>query len=315
MYVNDFFRSIIRKKNYTAIVYLMMNVALISMFIYLFLPGPYTAGMSEEWTDAYRCGYSILCGIVVYTVSVAIALSPLGESILRFQHKCHPVEREDYKRRILPLFNEVYAGAKREDPSIADGVELYMSEMDGSNAYAMGRKTICITRGLLNEREDVIKAVLAHEFGHLSNKDTDLILVISIGNFVITGAMIFVRLVLIIIGILLALFSALIGGSEGKFGVVIGSLMALVSTGIMTAMMWIWTKLGLLLVAQTGRECEFEADAFARRLGYGFGLCLYLDSGKESSPEGIFAALSSMCPISDERIARLIAQGVRYSRY
>lgn len=315
MYVNDFFRSIIRKKNYTAIIYLMLNVALISMFIYLFLPGTYPVGMTEAWADVYRWGNSVLCGIAVYAVSVAIALSPFGESILRFQHKCHAIEREDYRRRIMSLFNEVYAGAKREDLSIADGIELYMCEMAGSNAYAMGRKTICITRGLLNEKDDVIKAVLAHEFGHLSNKDTDLILVISIGNFVITGAMIFIRLVLIVIGIFLAIFSALIGGSEGKCGVIIGSFMALISTGVMTAMMWIWTKLGLLLVAQTGRECEFEADSFARRLGYGVGLCLYLDSGRESRPQGIFAALSSMHPVSDERIARLIAQGVRYSRY
>ena len=315
MYINDFFRCIIRKKNYAAIIYLMLNVALISMFIYLFLPGPYTIETSEEWAVAYRWGYSVLCGIAVYTVTVSIALSPFGESVLRFQHKCHTIEREDYKRRILPLFDEVYAGAKRENPSIAEGVELYMCEMAGSNAYAMGRKTICITRGLLNEKEDVIKAVLAHEFGHLSNKDTDLILVISIGNFVITGAMIFIRLVIVVIGIFLAIFSALIGGSEGKCGVVVGSLMALISTGLMTAMMWIWTKLGLLLVAQTGRECEFEADSFARRLGYGLGLCLYLDSGRERRPQGIFAALSSMHPVNDERIARLIAQGVRYSRY
>ena len=290
MYVNDFFGSIIRKKNYTS-------------------------GISEKWVVVYRGVYSILCGIAVYTVSVAIALSPFGESVLRFQHKCHAIEREDYRRRVMPLFNEVYTGAKREEPSIADGVGLYMCEMDGSNAYAIGRKTICITKGLLNERDEVIKAVLAHEFGHLSNKDTDLILVISVGNFVITGVMVFIRLVLIIAGILLAIISLLIGGSEGRLGIIIGSLTALVSTGIMTALMWIWTKVGLLLVVQTGRECEFEADAFARRLGYGLGLCMYLDSGKESIPKGIFAALSTRHPVNDERIARLIAQGVRYSRY
>ena len=215
----------------------------------------------------------------------------------------------------MPLFNEVYARAKQQDPYITDGVELYMTDMDGTNAYALGRKTICVTRALLDESDDVIKAVLAHEFGHLSNKDTDLILVISIGNFVITGAMIVVRVILVVFGIFLALLGLLMGGSEGKFGVVMGSLTALISTGLHTGMLWLWTKLGLFLVCHTGRESEFAADAFACRLGYGYGLCIFLDKGISCRPKGIFAALSSMHPMNDERIARIMAQGVRYGRY
>lgn len=215
----------------------------------------------------------------------------------------------------MPLFNEVYARAKQQDPYIADGVELYMSDMDGVNAYALGRKTICISRGLLDESEDVIKGVLAHEFGHLSNKDTDLILVISIGNFMITGAMIVVRMILIVFGVFLAVLGLLMGGDEGKIGVVMGSLTALISTGLLTGMLWLWTKLGLFLVCHTGRESEFEADVFACRLGYGYGLCLFLDKGISCRPKGIFAALSSMHPMNDVRISRIIAQGVRYGRY
>lgn len=33
--------------------------------------------------------------------------------------------------------------------------------------------------------ESQIKATLAHEFGHLAHKDTDLILVVSVGNLIV----------------------------------------------------------------------------------------------------------------------------------
>ncbi|MFQ6860984.1 MAG: M48 family metalloprotease [Beduini sp.] len=45
-----------------------------------------------------------------------------------------------------------------------------MLDDDGANAFAKGRRTICITREMLNAPVKEIKAVLGHEFGHLAHK-------------------------------------------------------------------------------------------------------------------------------------------------
>jgi heat shock protein HtpX len=58
--------------------------------------------------------------------------------------------------------------------SVPTDVQLYLNESQCSNAFAIGRKAICLTKGLLNCSDYQIKAVLGHEFGHLANKDTDI---------------------------------------------------------------------------------------------------------------------------------------------
>lgn len=70
--------------------------------------------------------------------------------------------------RLEPLFYEVYQKAKMQEPLISDSVRLYMNEDESENAFATGRRTICVTRGLLNLSDEAIKATLGHEFGHLA---------------------------------------------------------------------------------------------------------------------------------------------------
>ena len=65
MYIVDFLKSLMRKANIPLIVYLVLNVFLISWII---------SALFEvtEWAG-------ILGGIVLYIISLTIALSPLGE--------------------------------------------------------------------------------------------------------------------------------------------------------------------------------------------------------------------------------------------
>ena len=69
-----------------------------------------------------------------------------------------------------------------------------MNDDKSANAFATGRKTICITEGLLRMPPEQIKAALAHEFGHIAHKDTDLILFVTIGNMIITTVLLLLRL-------------------------------------------------------------------------------------------------------------------------
>lgn len=205
----------------------------------------------------------------------------------------------------MPLFNTVYAQVKEANPSIPDGVQLYISEDEFPNAFATGRKTICVTRGFLTKSPEEIKAVLAHEFGHLAHKDTDIILFVSVGNLIVMFAVAMFR------AVFFALYK-LTHWSYSNSNNVNGYKMAdntthlyKFFTAIIAAIMWVWTKIGVFLVMKSSRDNEFEADQFAYQLGYGPALCSVLTSISSNGAKGLFASLMSSHPDSAVRIERL----------
>lgn len=114
---------------------------------------------------------SHLLGALVYAVILVLSLSPFGEWILRLQNGCEKITRKEHLDRLMPLFSEVYQKSKARHPEIPSDVQLYIVDSDMPNAFATDRKTVCITRGLLRYPDQQIKAILAHEFGHLAHKD------------------------------------------------------------------------------------------------------------------------------------------------
>ncbi|MFA9558109.1 zinc metalloprotease HtpX [Evansella sp. AB-rgal1] len=240
---------------------------------------------------------NVVMGLIIYLISLTIALSPIGEWILRLQTGCKPLVRKDHLARLMPLFEEVHAKAKELDPSIPDDVKLFISNDKEPNAFATGRKTICLTKGFLEYDDEQIKATLAHEFGHLSNKDTDLILVVTVGNLIVSVLFILYRFFFLVI-------AGFVGGATRGLG---GILVAIFVDLILVGMMWLWTKLGTALVMHSSRQNEFNADAFAYHSGYGPALIGVLDSFHEHEvhTKGLWANLVSSHPDSDLRIAKL----------
>ncbi|MEH7442657.1 zinc metalloprotease HtpX [Bacillus sp. JJ1122] len=275
MYIVDFARRLFRKGNIGIIIYLILNTLLvISLF-------------NELWI-----------GLLMYAISLTLALSPFGEWLLRVQQGCKPLSRQEHIERLLPLFNEVYAQAKKLDPSISGNVKLFISKDNNANAFATGRKTICLTKGLLSFSDEEIKATLAHEFGHLSNKDTDLILIVSVGNMIVTGMFVIYRFFFYIAGIMMSIINR-------SFGTLVITFFVDV---ILVAMMWLWTKFGTLLVMNSVRKNEYEADYFAHQLGYRDSLIRVLDKFDEmdnSELKGLWANLVSTHPDPDMRIGKL----------
>lgn len=239
----------------------------------------------------------IFFGILAYMISLVIALSPVGEWILRLQMGCKKIERLDHKARLEPLFNEVLAKAKKISPSIPNDVELFINNDQTPNAFATGRKTICLTQGILNLSDEQIKAIFAHELGHLGNKDTDFILMITIGNFIVTGIFIVYRFIVTLLGITISF------ASESFGGLILTFLIDLVLIGAMA----LWTKLGVLLVMHSSRQNEYEADKFAHNCGYGNNLIEVLEEfkGISYSTKGLWANLAASHPEPDSRIAKL----------
>ena len=288
MYIVDFFKRITRKSNIPILIYLVLNIFVIA----LILQSLFYASFAE----------SLLIGLVLYAFSMTIALSPIGEWILRIQTGCHKIKRVEQLDFIKPIFDEVYEKAKNLDPSIPDDVHLFINGDENPNAFATGRKTICITEGMLRQPKEQIKAALAHEFGHLAHKDTDLILVVTIGNFFVTAIITIIKLILIGINLVVSL------AGEG----IAGAISSVLTVIFVDALMWVWTKIGTALVMKSTRSNEYEADEFSFKLGYGDSLCAFLDSFGHSGTKGLFATLESSHPDKNDRIARMQELGSSY---
>lgn len=294
-YIVDFVKNLGHRKNIFAVIYLVLNVLIITLLLNLFEPNPWLC---------------VLYGLLIYGVTATLALSPLGEWLFRMLNGCKMIEDPAILNRMQPLFEEVKHCAKTRhaDFKINDGISLYISDDDDINAFAMGRRTVCVTRGLLNLSDEQIKGVLGHEFGHLATHDTDLILLITVGNFIISAIVTVIRVLLAFYNMVLQIIAAAIGDS-GALIDLMRALSSLIYTVCINGLMWLWTQLGILLVMKSSREAEYEADAFACDLGYSEGLLSFfrvLQSCRSSSKDNsIFAALSASHPSTDKRIARI----------
>ena len=301
MYLVDFFKRTMRKSNIPVFIYLVLNIFVIALILSLVIDN----GNIPFWK-------ALLIGIVLYFVSLLIALSPIGEWILRLQTGCKKIQNDEQRNFIEPIFREVYDKARAQDPSISDKIKIYMNHDEAPNAFATGRKTICVTEGMLSMPVEQIKATLGHEFGHLAHKDTDLILVVAVGNLIVSAFILLFRLAIDLVHLLFVFSSVFVGGSDGAFGALISTVYHLAMTAVVVGLTWIWTKIGVLLVMKSSRANEYEADEFSFRLGYGNELCVLLNSFSGTNANGLFANLVSSHPDKDDRIARLQELGATY---
>lgn len=292
-YFADFFVRMKRRSNYPVLIYMLLNTYIIGEIFSGVFGMPF-------WT-AY------LVGLVIYGISLMLALSPLGEWYLRWEAGCKKIKRKEFIDRLEPLFYSVYEKAKKQDPSISDEVQFYMSEDPSPNAFATGRKTVCITKGLLSLDDAQIKGILGHEFGHLAHKDTDLVLLVYVGNMIFNAIIMIINVVVLIV---MAIGMGTFIRSE-KLSALLTHLLYTVTVGFL---LWIWAKIGLWLTMKTSRNNEYEADEFSFELGYGNGLCSGLEAiASGGAPDkGLFAGLAASHPDTDDRIARLQSLGCNY---
>lgn len=279
MYVIDFMKRLFKKNNVGTIIYLCMN-----MVMYIALMG------------GFALPEMIPMAIFLYLICLTIALSPVGEFVLRLQCGCKKIKKEKYKNRLEPLFNEAYRRAKQLDPTISDNVRLFMSKSMVPNAFAVGRKTVCVTRGLCELEDTQILGILGHEFGHIANKDTDMLLVINVSNFLLTAVFFIVRIIVSFVVILA-------GGEERPVGSILASFFIDL---LLVWLMSLWTKLGNLFHMKSSRMNEYRADAFSCECGFSQNLysALYVleQSFGDKEEKSVFAALGASHPDTADRL-------------
>ena len=267
---------IFRLSNLGTLIFFLLNIGLI-----LALFSPY--GFTPE---------VVVPLIVCYIVTVLISLSPVGEWTLA-----------------VPLLEIVFEQAKERTPSMVNSIRLKIIHDHSPNAFAIGRRTICVTDGLLNLTDEEIMAVFAHEVGHIAYQHSTIHLLIGGGNLFISG---FLLLVKVVCWIITGIF-ALIGISTRNFW---SGLFITLFGSLSTILIWLWTKFCMLFLMWSMRQNEFVADEYAYKLGYGEILASVLDRHICSAPNnGLLKALYATHPHSDDRVARLQDLGSNYLRY
>lgn len=276
-YILDFLKTLMNVRKIPIIIYLLFDVlfAFVGFMILFGFFASFFASNSGSGVSEATTVWAVIISIVVYVGAMILSLSPIGEWFLRWKLKCDDIEEQEILNRVLPLFNEVYSKAKNLIPSLSEDIKLFIQENseDEVNAFAVGRRSICITRGLLNLSDEQIKAILAHEFGHLAHKDTDLNLVVNVANMFINLILTVFWVILLvykIICVVLSFFMRLAGESAGAAtGKIFELIFAFLAFVLINVIRYLWNMLGNLLIKFASRGSEFDADEFAFNLGYG----------------------------------------------
>lgn len=236
--------------------------------------------------------------LFIYGISITIALSPVGEMLLRFIEKVRPVSTREEKEYLLPIFEEVYENAKQKDTRLSNNIKLYIIDNMYVNAFAIGRNTIAVTIGAINTfSQDELKGVLAHEFGHISNGDTKALLLSTIGNGIFSILVVLLRIVMLIMEVIFSLIK-----------IPFLDVFAIFARFIFDIGVIAFSYLSQVLLSSNSRQNELWADRFAFEIGFGEELVssLYILQ-KISLPSNIslLDRLKASHPNTAKRIAQL----------
>lgn len=248
-------------------------------------------------------GLSFLFTAIIYGISVSIALSPMGEAIARLLEGVKPIQTQEDKDYLLPIFNEVYQEALEYTPSLNKDIQLYIADTMAVNAFAMGSKTIAVTKGAIYtfSREE-LKGILGHEFGHIVNGDTKALLLTLVGNG-------FFTVIIFILRLLARIIEAILIAISGKdIVMVVVTLVMKLSRMAIDLYIFLFVLMGDMILALNSRHSEYLADEYAFLIGYGTELkqSLYiLNKLAMPAKTTLIERLKSSHPYTTARIERL----------
>lgn len=243
---------------------------------------------------------SFIVAFIFYALSVIISLSPTAEKLLRFINGIRPIETNEEREYLLPIYKEVLQKmTQRRAGNILyiSKIELCIIDKMEVNACAVGRGTVAITKGAIKAfDEEQLKGIIAHEIAHIKNRDT------ITNMFILVGSGYFYLAVMLLKSILLFLdkFSQNTSSENNK-----SSYSAL--QGFIKILIFIFTIIMQIVLSIESRKREYKADKTAFNYGYGEGLisALYL---LEKISLGEYGSLRQRLSASHPRITARIGK-------
>jgi len=291
MYIFSVFKNLFRWSNLGTIIFFFLNMGTIFAI--------YSSAEPEVLTQL----------IVLYILSLVLALSPVGEWVLSMVAGARKMGRLDMRNRILPIVERVYRDARSKTPDMPKRIILKVIYDSNPNAFALGRRTICVSEGLFDLPDEMIEGVLAHEFAHIAMHHTDIQLIFGGSNYIVTG---FILLLKAFTALMNLIATALTFGRRTRSA---GCLLS-IFTILCTAVVWLWTKFCLVFLMWSSRSNEYAADRYAFEIGYGYGLASALDQIGTGVPQNtLLREMYATHPETNDRIGRLQELGVPFSRY
>ena len=205
-----------------------------------------------------------ILSLVCYAVAVVLALSPAGEYLVRLIENMNPVKTQKNADYLLPIFEEVYEEVRSVTPKINSNIRLYISESMTVNAFAVGRKTIAVTRGAIHTfSSEELKGVLAHEFGHMANGDTKALLFSNVGNGFFSLLLFVLRIFMNTLQAVVSLFD------DVNLPLMVLSFFFYVLRLLIDFIIFLFEFLGEVILSLNSRYSEYLADEYAFSLGFG----------------------------------------------
>lgn len=250
---------------------------------------------------------SFILAFIIYGTCIALALSPIGEFILRLIQGIKPIQTEQDREYLEPIFEEIYTEAIKFTPELNSDIQLYISESMTVNAFAVGRKTIAVTRGAMYAfTTDELKGVLSHEFGHIANGDTKALLINVVGNGFFSLIIFVLRFIMLLIEKISLAFSC------KNVVIAVLAIISFLSRILVDLALIVFVFLGNVILSLNSRYSELLADEYAFQIGYGEELknSLYILSKLSMSEKmTLMERLTASHPYTTARIEKLEALG------
>ena len=256
-----------------------------------------------EQTALNPAVYAAAWALGLIGVFAGVGLTPAGEAFFRLLQGCRrPIRAEAEK--LTPAFEDICRTAK-VNPS---RYRLFVSDDKFPNAFAIGRRTICVTRSLLTgSTEEELQGVLAHELAHHIHGDAARNIVFFMTSLI--GQIL--MLVGLLIGNILNLFNPSRYLWNGGIISILLSLLISVVVLVLSIAIWlfqIFVWIPIFVVSSFGgRQQEYRADLYTAQLGYSDGLLAFLNRilDLDGRPSGFMGLLYRTHPKTGDRIRRL----------
>lgn len=203
--------------------------------------------------------YSFIICLILYAVSIGIALSPVGEWLIRTINHVRPIETKEEKEQLIGLFADVYKTAKAKHSDLPY-IQLYIQDTMTVNACAINNHTIAVTKGAMETfNEEELKSILFHEIAHIYYGHTTMSLLATIGNGFFS--------IFVLVARVLMLFLDSISDPYQDRG--FGHFLLSICRFILEVNIFIFMLFFNIAFAVNSRSGEYMADEFAYENGYG----------------------------------------------